>query len=142
MLNRQQKSMINSLQVQANTANIIAQQSLQASMMGQFQGVDFSADKEKMGAYQIASSEYQQALSQVKAQNDIMLAQQKQQIEDYFDQLKETQLEPLKDEEDELKSEKESLESQILLAKNDYDACKEMEKDGSKQMKPDFTGGQ
>ena len=74
--------------------------------------------------------------------NDMMLAQQKQQIEDYFDNLKETQLEPLRDEEELLQSEKDSLESQIKIATQDYEACKEMEKDGAKQMKPDFTGGQ
>ena len=141
MLNRQQKSMINSLQVQANTANMIAQQSLQSSMMGSFEGVDLK-DSANQANYNKAASDFQQALSQVKAQNDIQLAMQKQQIEDYFEMLKETQLEPLKDEEEELQSEKDSLESQIQIAKQDYEACKEMEKDGAKQMKPDFTGGQ
>ena len=133
--------MINSLQVQANTANMIAQQSLQSSMMGSFEGVDLK-DSANQANYNKAASDFQQALSQVKAQNDIQLAMQKQQIEDYFEMLKETQLEPLKDEEEELQSEKDSLESQIQIAKQDYEACKEMEKDGAKQMKPDFTGGQ
>ena len=36
--------------------------------------------------------------------------------------------------------EKESLESQIQLAQQDYEACKEMEKAGAKSLVPNYTG--
>ena len=50
-------------------------------------------------------------------------------------------LEPLKDEEELLQTEKDSLESQLQIAKGDYESCKQMEQDGAKMLKPDYTGG-
>lgn len=141
MINRQQKFMINSLQTQAQAADVLATQNLQAQMMSNWNnGTQVTSDNSAQ--YNKDYSDFSQALSNVKATNAVMLSQQKQQIEDYFEAMKENQLEPLRDLEEELQSEKDSLESQIQIAKQDYDACKEMEKDGAKQMKPDFTGGQ
>lgn len=66
------------------------------------------------------------------------LALQEQEIE----MRKEAELQPLKDLEDELQTEKDSLESQIQIANADYEACKEMEKAGVKALTPNYTGGQ
>ncbi len=57
-----------------------------------------------------------------------------------FELQKEAQLEPLKDLESSLSTRKDSLESQIQLAKQDYEAKKEEEKDGAQNLKPNYTG--
>lgn len=68
------------------------------------------------------------------------LTQQNAMIENSMEAYKEAQLQPLKDLEEELETEKASLESQIQLAQADYDACKEMEKAGVKSITPNYTG--
>lgn len=60
--------------------------------------------------------------------------------ENVFEMQKESMLEPLKDLEDSLQTEKDSLESQIKIAQADYDSMKEMEKAGAKEIAPDYTG--
>lgn len=57
-----------------------------------------------------------------------------------FEMQKESMLEPLKDLESSLSTRKESLESQIQIAKQDYEAKKEEEKDGAQNLKPNYTG--
>ena len=52
------------------------------------------------------------------------------------------EVEPLKDEEEELTSEKEMLEGQIQIAKQDYEACQKMEQADAKMLAPNYTGGQ
>ena len=52
----------------------------------------------------------------------------------------EADLQALKDYESELQVEKESLESELKIAQADYEANKEMEKQGPQNMKPDYTG--
>ena len=142
MFNRQQKSMINALTYQNQTATAMAQQKLQQSCLGDYAGVTDinSLDENQQKAFNAAYGLYNQKFAEAKASADMYLAFQKQSIEDIFENLKETQLEPLKDEEEELQSEKDSLESRIQIAKQDYDACKTMEQDGTKMLKPDFTG--
>lgn len=90
---------------------------------------------------------YYQAMSMASAEN----AAQQQKIqsivqitnammEAQIEAMKEAQLQPLKDLEEELQVEKDSLESQIQIAQADYEACKEMEKAGAKSMTPQYTG--
>lgn len=57
-----------------------------------------------------------------------------------FDMIKESMLQPLKDKEDALQTELESLKTQTLLAKEQYEAHKEEEKSGVQYLKPDYTG--
>ena len=85
--------------------------------------------------------EYQQTMSSMKSMTEMQTAQAKQQIEDKYDMLNDIMLEPLKMEEEYLQSEKDLLETQVQIAKADYDACKEMEKEGAKEMKPNYTAG-
>lgn len=80
------------------------------------------------------------AFSQVNQQIQAFMQMEQANVENYVEMLKETQLEPLKDTEDDLQLEKDSLESEIQLAQQDYEACKEMEKAGAKNLKPDYTG--
>ena len=49
-------------------------------------------------------------------------------------------MEPLKDEEEMLQTEKDSLESQIQIAQQDYEACKKMEQADAKNLAPNYTG--
>lgn len=68
------------------------------------------------------------------------LAQAKSVWQVQFDMIKESMLQPLKDKEDELQTELESLKSQVLLAKEQYDAHVQEEKAGVEYLKPDYTG--
>lgn len=85
----------------------------------------------------------QQMTSQFQYQQQALqstMMQQNAMMENNFEAYKELQLQPLKDLEEDLQLEKESLESQIQIANNDYEACKEMEKAGAKNMVPQYTG--
>lgn len=78
------------------------------------------------------ASQQQQLQAFIQMQNTMM--------EQRIEAMKEQMLQPLKDLEESLQLEKDSLESQIQLAQADYDACKEMEKAGAKNMVPNYTG--
>lgn len=140
LLDRQEKAMLNNLTVGSNMRMNMFQGGLGMSM-----GIEALIQK-SYGGGKLTDAEsqslgaYQQQITNMKAQNESIVAMQKQQITDYFESLRETQLEPLKDEEDLLQLEKDSLESQLQLAKADYEACKEMEKTDAQMLKPSYTG--
>ena len=69
-----------------------------------------------------------------------MFSMQKQQIEEKYEALNDLWLEPLKMEEDSLQTEKDSLESQLQIAQQDYEACKKMEQADAKNLAPNYTG--
>ena len=97
-------------------------------------------DKEKLNNfYQYMSAmSTETAAQQQKMQ--AMIQMQNSMMEAQIEAMKEAQLQPLKDLEEELQVEKDSLESQIQIAQADYEACKEMEKAGAKSMTPQYTG--
>jgi uncharacterized protein (DUF342 family) len=84
---------------------------------------------------------FTQAQSEMKAKNEMVLAQWKNAIEEKYENMNDMLLEPLKQEEESLATEKDSLESQLELAKADYDASKQMEKADAKNLQPNYTGG-
>jgi len=140
LLDRQEKAALNSLTVGSNNAINLAQMGLMSAMnIGNILGRSNNGEKLSENETQ-QLTQYQQAMTQMKTQNESTIAAQKQMVQDYYEQLRETQLEPLKDEEDSLQLEKESLESQVQLAKMDYEACKEMEKSDAQMLKPSYTG--
>ncbi|MBD5402700.1 hypothetical protein HDR58_07880 [bacterium] len=146
MLDAQEKRALNSLSSMSSGMYMATQQSLMMStglgaLQQQWAQNGGQLDEESMKAYNEKSSMVTQQLSQMKAMNEQMVSNQKQQIQDYFEYMRETQLEPLKDEEERLQTEKDSLESQIQLAKADYDACKQMEKTDAEMLKPQYTAG-
>jgi len=53
---------------------------------------------------------------------------------------REATLEPLKQYEDELQTEKDNRESRLKLLEADYQASKEEEKAGAKNLAPEYTG--
>ena len=57
-----------------------------------------------------------------------------------FEMKKQADLQALKDVEEDLQIEKDNLESQLKIAQADYEANKEMEKQGAQNLKPDYTG--
>lgn len=57
-----------------------------------------------------------------------------------FEMQKEADLQALKDLEEDLQTEKDNLESRLQIAKQEYDAKKEEEKDGAKNLQPNYTG--
>ncbi len=71
-------------------------------------------------------------------QNQMMQAQNVWAQE--FDMIRESMLTPLKDEEDSIQTELDRIKSQIQLAQAEYDAKKEEEKAGAKNIAPDYTG--
>ena len=87
-------------------------------------------------------AQFQQQISAMNSYADTTTAMNKQQIENYIEQMRDQMLEPLKDEEDSLQLEKDTLESQIQVAKQDYEACQKMEQSDAKMLAPNYTGGQ
>ena len=70
-----------------------------------------------------------------------MTMQQMQSMaEAQIEMLRQTQLEPAKDLVDQLQTEKESLEAELQLADQDYQAAKEAEKSEIKNFAPTYTG--
>lgn len=69
-------------------------------------------------------------MSQMKAQQDMAM-----------EEFEEAQLEPLKNLEESLKVEQETLQSRIKLLEGQEQAAGEMQKQGSKDFVPEYTGG-
>lgn len=150
MINRQEKAALNSLTVQSNSALTIAKNGALASIFSQAGAQELmnKAQSNPVGMTQEETQKYNGMMSQVSQLQTNMsavcetnTAYTKQQIQDYFEQLRDMQLEPLKDEEDLLQSEKDSLESQLQTAKTDYEACQKMEQSDAKMLAPNYTAG-
>ena len=157
-INAQQRQMTNSIRTMGSlqvyglqSANQMNMQALQASIFGDFYktaGNDMSKwTDDQRSDYTNLTSQYQMQaalmnnqMGSVQQMMQTTMAQQQQQVEEQIELMKELQLEPLKDVEEDLQMEKETLESQIQLAQQDYEACKEMEKAGAKSLVPNYTG--
>ena len=145
-LQRQEKAQLNAVATQGMMAK--------QSALGQILGGDQSAfqalqqtiasggtlSAEDTQKYNNWSSMYTQGSTTIGAYNEQWISQMKQQVSDNFEIMRETQLEPLKDEEEMLQTEKDSLESQIQIAQQDYEACKKMEQADAKNLAPNYTG--
>lgn len=75
---------------------------------------------------------------QQQQQQQFMMAQSAWQ--NTFEMMREAMLQPLKDTEDQLQTQKDNLESRLKIAQAEYDAKKEEEKAGAKNLAPDYTG--
>lgn len=62
------------------------------------------------------------------------------QLDDWKDMMEQMMLQPLKDLEDDLQTQKDSKESQLKIATEEYEAKKKEEDEGAKMLKPDYTG--
>lgn len=147
MIETQKKLELNSLTASAGFANSmigysIAQNNSNISMedVKNFSsGITFNSgdmDEAQRGKYAL----FQQEFSQMKAYNEMALAQMKAQIEEKYENMNDMMLEPLQMEQDSLQTEKDSLESQVQIAQADYEACKKMESADAKNLAPNYTG--
>ncbi len=147
-LQRQEKAMLNSISLTSTAGMMQAKNSLMSSIFGT--GAAAELMKKMQGGEQLTTEEnnnystymaqYNQQISNMSAMNEMNVSMQKQQIEDYFEYMRESLLQPLKDEEDMLQTEKDSLESQVQIAQADYEACKKMEQTDAKNLAPSYTG--
>lgn len=103
---------------------------------------DESAAQAMMQQITQEQSKFSSQVSSMTSWADQNVAIMKQQIEEQYENMRDTMLEPLKDEEDSLQLEKDTLESQIQVAKADYEACQKMEQADVKMLTPNYTGGQ
>ncbi len=124
---------------------------LQNSIFGDFTATygndasKWSAEVQKL--YASKTSEYQMqaqlannSMGSMQQMLQTSMMQQQQQVENYVEMMKEAQLEPLKDLEDDLMAEKDTLETQIQLAEADYKGNQEQEKAGAQNLVPRYTG--
>lgn len=160
MIDRQQKSMEQSLTANASATKSMYSTIMQTAMMGSadytkantaLQNYYADPTNNKLTDAEIqaytqtisqANAKYSSMTSQMTAMLDTQTATSKAEIERYIENLRDTLLEPLKDEEDSLQLEKDTLESQIQVAKADYEACQKMEQTDVAMIKPNYTGGQ
>lgn len=158
MINAQQKQRLNEIRVYGTMENYGAQigtqnslGTLRQSIFGEWANLDYKGmqalspeDQKKYTAmqseYQVQASLMNNQFASYQQMNQMTMQQMQTQVENEIEMMKELQLQPLKDFEEDLQLEKESLESQIQIANNDYEACKEMEKAGAKNMVPQYTG--
>ena len=143
-LKRAQQRELNNLNLFSNSTYMAAQQQLyQTTGLGALQAKwakEGQLTAEEQQAFNQQSSMVSQNLSMMKAQNEQMVASMKQQIEDKYQALEEQMLEPLKDEEDLLTTQQDSLQARLEVAKEDYKACKAMAKEDAKNLAPNYTG--
>ena len=156
MIDRQQKNMEQGLTLQNSTAKQMYQATMYTAMQNDPTYVaamkvinDNKGSTENNTSISDASTkistiqaQFQQQISAMNSYADTTTAMNKQQIENYIEQMRDQMLEPLKDEEDSLQLEKDTLESQIQVAKQDYEACQKMEQSDAKMLAPNYTGGQ
>ncbi len=161
MLDRNMKAELQSLTTGSNATKSMYQGIMQSAVLGgtgegsvgymqqklsEYYSTGSGLTKEEATQYSNAISQatanYNTSVSQMTAWFDSNVAMTKQQIEEKYEMLRDTMLEPLKDEEDSLQLEKDTLESQIQVAKADYEACQKMEQADVKMLTPNYTGGQ
>lgn len=146
MIETQKKLELNNLTAQASFANanmngLIAQQlSLTPEQLNLFSGGAGLNGSNMDDATRALYGQFTGMQTNLKAGNEMTLAQLKNQIEEKYENMNDFLLEPLKQESDSLQTEKDSLESQIQIAQADYDACKKMESSDAKNLAPNYTG--
>jgi len=153
MIDRQQKSMEQQLTLQNTMSKQMYQNQMLSSMstspeyaaaLKKLQTEGLSNEERSAAAATVSQAQqmFSSQVSQMSSYADTQTAMSKQQIEDQIEMMREAMLEPLKDEEDSLQLEKDTLESQIQVAKADYEACQKMEQADVKMLTPNYTGGQ
>ncbi len=157
MIETQKKMELNQLTAQASWANSMMPAAIRGAMAQGPNGVNLTDDQFNLftgagganwnndGSMDADTQKlygvWNQFQTQIKARNEMTLAQLKNQIEEKYENMNDYLLEPLKQEEESLQTEKDSLESQLQIAQADYDACKQMEKADAKNLKPEYTAG-
>lgn len=128
-------------QAQERNMKQAMQSQMQAAMWGymgispmDMRGLDPAAAQQMFG--NIDSTKYSFAMQMVQTQ----YATAQNVYQQMFEMQREADLQALKDLEEDLQTEKDNLESRLQIAKQEYDAKKEEEKDGAKGLQPNYTG--
>ena len=154
MIETQKKLELNQLTAQASCANSMMPAAIRAAIQQNGQqitddqfnlftgagGANWNNDGSMDANTQKLYGVWNQFQTQLKARNEMTLAQLKNQIEEKYENMNDYLLEPLKQEEESLQTEKDSLESQLAIADADYKACQQMEKADAKNLAPNYTG--
>ncbi len=114
-------------QMQAATFGAMAQAGIQFdpnNVLGSMSGLNTDAYSKYCGVQQYVQQQF--AMAQNIWQNT-------------FDMMKESQLQALKDVEDDLQTQKDNLESRLKLAESEYEAKKKEEQAGAKSFTPEYT---
>lgn len=130
MFQSQERNMKSAMMGQMNYATMAA--------MNEY-GFQFDPNNPLAALRNMNSQDYTQfAAIQQHVQQQYSMAQSMWQ--NMFEMQRESMLQPLKDLEDSLQTEKDNLESRLKIAQAEYDAKKEEEKAGVKGLTPDYTG--
>ena len=125
------------------------ERTLKSSMMGQMNAATMAAmqkagfnvnSSNPLGSMTNMSSSDYTAFAAVQQQVQMQYSMAQSMWQNMFEMQRESMLEPLKDLEDSLQTEKDNLESRLKIAQAEYDAKKEEEKAGVKGLTPDYTG--
>lgn len=143
-IDREKKSVLNAITIEAQSAKAMFQNNLAGifnTTMAQLGITDAnSMTTEQQYKYQADISKAQALAQAQESAYMTQIEQRKKEAEDYYENQKESLVDPLKYEEDELQSEKDMLEGQIQIAKQDYEACQKMEQSDAKMLAPQYTG--
>ncbi len=119
------------------------QSQMNSSVFSLMQGSGFGAfDPSNMAG--VTSGMSQEQFSQYSMYNQMIqqqYAMAQSAWQDMFEMQRESMLQPLKDLEDDLQTQKDNLESRLKLAEQDYEAKKKEEQAGAKSFAPEYTGG-
>lgn len=134
------QSIFNTQGLQAGAWNyVLSQDKALAALMEKDPHLLQATEAEK-SAYSRAQYKVQEMVQEQMQSAQMQQLQQEQVMQQEFEMMRACMVDSLKDEQEYLEQEKASLESQIQLAKQDYESAKQMEKDGAKDFVPEYTG--
>lgn len=136
-LQRQEQSALNALKSQGMLAR---QTALNGLNMQTNLGALLGAANPDTSAISSAQAQFNTGAADINTRFEAQLQFAQENLSNQFEWLRESQLEPLKNEEEMLQTEKDSLESQLQIAQADYKACQDMEKSDAKNLAPNYTG--
>lgn len=122
-------------QMQAQYSNYMQQFMLGSGMGDSFYGL-MNGHFNNGGMDQSAYQQYNARQMQMQMQ----YAYAQNFFQNMFEMQQESMLQPIKDLEEDLQTRKDSLDSQIKIAEQEYKTYQEEEKAGAQSMKPDITG--
>ena len=143
-IEREKKSILNQLKCNNDYAIQFANQKMESVIGGTLASLGATdpskLDEGKQTQFNQSWQYAQMLMSQEVATANMNYEQQKNRIEQQFEEYKTNCLEPLNDEEEELKEENETLKVQYDLASQEYKSAQEMEKNDAKMLAPGYTG--
>ena len=109
--------------------------------MGAMRGFELNPDPNNpLGSMSNLSADDYTKFTAIQQQVQMQYSMAQSMWQNMFEMQRESMLQPLKDMEDSLQTEKDNLESRLKIAQAEYDAKKEEEKAGVKGLTPDYTG--